>query len=214
MTTAEPTEQRSPVRWVDGTMPAMQERVQDIPVVGFIDYCLRGIGQVVFMNSPITGLFILAAMWIYDPWVGFAGTIGVIASTLAGTRAGYRSWRSSTPDCTGSTAFSSGWRWQLFLDPRLGRARHRVDHRAERCLLGADGCAGSRVRWSVGECPRSRLAFNTITLLFLDHRTARGARATRCRWWNPRLRCPAAWTCKPPCGGPPTPRRTPTRWRS
>ncbi len=83
MTTAEPTEQRGPLRWVDGTMPALQERVQDIPVVGFIDYCLRGIGQVVFMNSPITGLFIVAAMWIYDPWFGFAGTVGVVASTLA-----------------------------------------------------------------------------------------------------------------------------------
>ena len=110
MTTAEPTEQRGPLRWVDGTMPALQERVQDIPVVGFIEYCLRGIGQVVFMNSPITGLFILAAMWIYDPWFGFAGTVGVIASTLAGHTLGI-DVASSTPGCTDSTAFSSGWRW-------------------------------------------------------------------------------------------------------
>lgn len=47
MTTAEPTEQRGPLRWVDGTMPALQERVLHIPVVGFIEYCLRGVGQVV-----------------------------------------------------------------------------------------------------------------------------------------------------------------------
>jgi len=59
MTTAHPTQ--GPLRLVDGTMPALQERVQDIPVVGFIDYCLRGIGQVVFMNSPLTGLFIMVA---------------------------------------------------------------------------------------------------------------------------------------------------------
>jgi hypothetical protein len=64
MTTAEPTEQRSPLRWVDGTMPVLQERVLHIPVVGFIEYWLRGVGQVVFMNSPITGLRILVAAWI------------------------------------------------------------------------------------------------------------------------------------------------------
>jgi urea transporter len=70
-------------------MPALDERVLNIPVVGFIEYCLRGVGQVVFMNSPVTGLFILAAAWIYDPWFGFAGTIAVIASTLAALALGF-----------------------------------------------------------------------------------------------------------------------------
>lgn len=83
MTTAHPPSRQSPLRLVNGTMPAVRERVHHIPVVGFVEYCLRGIGQVVFMNSPITGLFILVAMWSYDPWFGFAGTVGVIASTLA-----------------------------------------------------------------------------------------------------------------------------------
>ena len=73
-------------------MPALQERVQDIPVVGFIEYCLRGIGQVVFMNSPITGLFILAAAWTM--------TRGSASPARSGDRfdarrdrAGLRSWR-------------------------------------------------------------------------------------------------------------------------
>jgi urea transporter len=83
MTMAHQTTRQSPLRMVDGTMPALGEKAHNIPVVGFLEYCLRGIGQVVFMNSPITGLFILAAMWIHNPWLGFAGTVGVIASTLA-----------------------------------------------------------------------------------------------------------------------------------
>ncbi len=89
MTTAEPTERQSPLRMVDGTMPALQERVLNIPVVGFLEYCLRGVGQVVFMNSPITGLIILIAAWIQSPWLGFAGTLGVIVSTLAGLALGF-----------------------------------------------------------------------------------------------------------------------------
>ena len=89
MTTAQPTHGHGPLRWVDGTMPDLDERVLRIPVVGFIEYCLRGVGQVVFMNSPITGLLILAAAWIYNPWFGFAGTIAVIASTLAALALGF-----------------------------------------------------------------------------------------------------------------------------
>jgi hypothetical protein len=86
---AHPTPRRSPLRLLDGTMPALGERVRNVPVVGFFEYCLRGIGQVVFMNSPITGLFILAAAWIYEPWFGFAGTLGVVASTLAAHALGF-----------------------------------------------------------------------------------------------------------------------------
>ena len=89
MTTADSTRSRHPLQLVDGTMPALGERAHNIPGVGFIEYCLRGVGQVVFMNSPITGLFILVAAWIYDPWFGFAGTIAVIASTLAALVLGF-----------------------------------------------------------------------------------------------------------------------------
>jgi hypothetical protein len=35
-----------PLRMVNGTMPALGERALHIPVVGFLEYCLRGIGQV------------------------------------------------------------------------------------------------------------------------------------------------------------------------
>lgn len=68
--------------WVDGTAPAMQERVLQAPPLAFVEYCLRGVGQVMFMNNPFTGLFVLAAAWLFDPWLGFGGTLGVVVSNL------------------------------------------------------------------------------------------------------------------------------------
>ena len=69
---------------VDGTMPAWQARVEDNPVADFVDYCLRGVGQVVFMNNPVTGLLILVGMFVASAWLGFAAVIGLVASTVAG----------------------------------------------------------------------------------------------------------------------------------
>jgi urea transporter len=70
--------------WIDGTMPEWSKRAERMPAVDFVDYCLRGVGQVVFQNNPITGLAILVAIWIYSPWVGFAGTLGLLVSTITG----------------------------------------------------------------------------------------------------------------------------------
>lgn len=69
---------------IDGTMPGWSKHAEGMPAVDFVDYCLRGVGQVVFQNNPITGLAILVAVWIYSPWVGFAGTLGLVASTITG----------------------------------------------------------------------------------------------------------------------------------
>ena len=51
------------------------------PAVLFIDECLRGAGQVIFQNNPLTGLFFLAAIW----WgAAVAGQIEVaIGATIA-----------------------------------------------------------------------------------------------------------------------------------
>ena len=165
MTTAEPTEQRSPLRWVDGTMPALQERVLDIPVVGFIEYCLRGVGQVVFMNSPITGLLILVAAWIYDPWFGFAGTIAVIASTLAGIALGFDRGAIHA-GLYGFNGVLVGLGLALFLDPPwdvLVIVWIIVLSALSSVLMGALAAVFGGA-WGV---PPFTLAFNIITLLFL-----------------------------------------------
>ena len=48
----------------------------------FLDACLKGIAQVVFMKNPITGLFILLGFLAQDPWVAGCALIGLMASTL------------------------------------------------------------------------------------------------------------------------------------
>lgn len=63
-------------------MPGWSEQVERFPPLDFVDYSLRSVGQVVFMNNPITGLAILVAVWVYSPWVGFAGTLGTVVANL------------------------------------------------------------------------------------------------------------------------------------
>jgi urea transporter len=51
-------------------------------LVEFIDEILRGIGQVMFQNSPITGLFFLAGLFVGGWQFGIYGLLGTTASTL------------------------------------------------------------------------------------------------------------------------------------
>ena len=91
---------------IDGTMPGWAARVEDNPLLDFIDSCLRGVGQVCFMNNPITGLAILVAMFVAEPWLGFAGVVGVVVSTLSAVLIGMDRGRSG-PGSSASTACSS-----------------------------------------------------------------------------------------------------------
>jgi urea transporter len=165
MTTTDAARRHNPLQMVDGTMPALGERAHDIPVVGFIEYCLRGIGQVVFMNSPITGLFIVIAAWIYDPWVGFGGTVGVVASTLAAHALGFDRG-AIRAGLFGFNGVLVGLALSLFLSPTwdpLVIVWMIVLSATSSALMGALAAVfgGS---WGV---PPFTLAFNTTTLLFL-----------------------------------------------
>lgn len=75
--------------WVDGTAPLLHERLGALAPLAFVESCLRGVGQVMFMNNPITGLLVLVAAWIHDPWLGFGGTLGVAVSTLVAILMGF-----------------------------------------------------------------------------------------------------------------------------
>ena len=58
-------------------------RFQNDPVFGFADWTLRGVGQVVFQNNPVSGAVILLALF-YNSWIyGCAAIYGVAVSTLA-----------------------------------------------------------------------------------------------------------------------------------
>jgi urea transporter len=54
---------------------------RDLPIVEFVDWVLRGIGQVVFQNNPISGAVILAGI-LYNSWIyGTVCLLGTIIST-------------------------------------------------------------------------------------------------------------------------------------
>ncbi|HEY7128588.1 MAG TPA: urea transporter [Nitrospira sp.] len=63
------------------THAAWQDRFRDHSTLGFIDWVLRGIGQVVFQNNPISGAVILAGIF-YNSWIyGTVCLFGTIIST-------------------------------------------------------------------------------------------------------------------------------------
>jgi urea transporter len=53
------------------------------PPVGVVDTLLRGIGQVMFQNNPLTGLLFLVGIFVNSLKFGGAALLGVAASTLA-----------------------------------------------------------------------------------------------------------------------------------
>jgi solute carrier family 14 (urea transporter) len=63
-------------------MQPLNQRLANQPGLDFLNYTLRGIGQVIFVNNPFSGLLILLALFIQSPWVGVMGLVGVVASTL------------------------------------------------------------------------------------------------------------------------------------
>jgi urea transporter len=56
---------------------------QENTAVSFVDTLLRGTGQVMFQNNPITGLLFLIGIFINSYQLGIAGVIGLLASTIA-----------------------------------------------------------------------------------------------------------------------------------
>mmetsp|Transcript_60764 Transcript_60764/g.192822 ORF Transcript_60764/g.192822 Transcript_60764/m.192822 type:complete len:580 (-) Transcript_60764:39-1778(-) len=61
------------------------------PAIDFAMNCLRGVGQVFFMNSPLSGLLIVAAFFAHSSRVALHGVIGVMTSTLAAHLLGFNS---------------------------------------------------------------------------------------------------------------------------
>jgi urea transporter len=56
---------------------------QTNPAVASIDALLRGTGQVMFQNNPLTGLLFLVGIFVNSAKLGGAGLLGLAASTLA-----------------------------------------------------------------------------------------------------------------------------------
>jgi urea transporter len=154
-----------PAMSVNGTMPGWAERADANPVPAFIDSCLRGVGQVCFMNNPVTGLAILVAMFVGEAWLGFAGALGLAVSTLTAIVLGMDRGAIRS-GLFGFNGVLVGAGLSLFLQPdwdalvmvwiAVGAAFSTILHAAlAGVFIGA---------WKV---PPFTLAFNFMTLLFL-----------------------------------------------
>ena len=155
----------SPRLSLNGTMPGWAERVDGNPLLAFIDSCLRGVGQVCFMNSPVTGLAILIAMFVGEAWLGFAGVLGVVVSTLAAIvigmdrlaiRAGLFGFNGVLVGAGLSLFLQPDWDALVMVWIAVGAFFSTILHAALAAVfIGA---------WKV---PPFTLAFNFMTLLFL-----------------------------------------------
>ncbi|KFO64642.1 Urea transporter 2, partial [Corvus brachyrhynchos] len=51
-------------------------------MIQLLDWVLRGISQVMFVNNPLSGLVILAGLLLQNPWWTLTGCVGTVVSTL------------------------------------------------------------------------------------------------------------------------------------
>mmetsp|Transcript_8223 Transcript_8223/g.14306 ORF Transcript_8223/g.14306 Transcript_8223/m.14306 type:complete len:790 (+) Transcript_8223:14-2383(+) len=85
---------------INGTMPYttawLQKNLSSLPLpffangtILFIEASLRGIAQVYFQNNPLSGLLILAGMFVQSTRVAVHGILGITAGNLAGQLMGF-----------------------------------------------------------------------------------------------------------------------------
>eukprot|EP00928_Gymnodinium_smaydae_P075073 TRINITY_DN58092_c0_g1_i1.p1 TRINITY_DN58092_c0_g1~~TRINITY_DN58092_c0_g1_i1.p1 ORF type:complete len:404 (+),score=27.58 TRINITY_DN58092_c0_g1_i1:133-1344(+) len=69
---------------VTGTMQEQQQYVFDVgnPYLLFVDACLRGMGQCMFCNNPLTGLFVFMGACANSYYAAFMGLAGLLGATL------------------------------------------------------------------------------------------------------------------------------------
>ncbi|NXG21403.1 UT2 protein, partial [Grallaria varia] len=71
------------VGYITGDMKEFGAWLEDKPlIIQFIDWVLRGISQVMFVNNPLSGLIILAGSLLQSPWWTLTGCLGTVVSTL------------------------------------------------------------------------------------------------------------------------------------
>ena len=73
---------------INATMPWQQDSLKS-NFLQFIASCLRGIGQVYFMNNPVTGLLILIAMFVQSTRIAIHGIIALVCGTAAALFLGF-----------------------------------------------------------------------------------------------------------------------------
>jgi urea transporter len=62
-------------------LPRMQKKVDSNPFLSFMDAVLRGAGQVLFQNSPLSGVLLFAGTFYSSPALGGYALLGTVVST-------------------------------------------------------------------------------------------------------------------------------------
>ncbi|KAM6289834.1 urea transporter 2-like [Aegotheles albertisi] len=71
------------VEYITGDMKELGDWLKDKPLmIRFIDWVLRGISQVMFVNNPLSGLIVVAGFLVQNPWWTLTGCLGTVVSTL------------------------------------------------------------------------------------------------------------------------------------
>ncbi|KAM6230503.1 urea transporter 2 [Porphyrio hochstetteri] len=71
------------VGYITGDMKEFGAWLKDKPlVIQFLDWVLRGISQVMFVNNPLSGLVVVAGFLVQNPWWTLTGCLGTVVSTL------------------------------------------------------------------------------------------------------------------------------------
>ncbi|XP_068856988.1 urea transporter 1 [Aphelocoma coerulescens] len=69
--------------YLTGDMKDFGTWLKDKPLmIQLLDWVLRGISQVMFVNNPLSGLVILAGLLLQNPWWTLTGCVGTVVSTL------------------------------------------------------------------------------------------------------------------------------------
>ncbi|XP_032624852.2 urea transporter 1 isoform X1 [Chelonoidis abingdonii] len=71
------------VGYITGDMKQFGVWLQDKPVpFQFVDWVLRGISQVMFVNNPLSGLIMIVGFLVQNRWWTLTGCLGTVVSTL------------------------------------------------------------------------------------------------------------------------------------
>ncbi|XP_051019665.1 urea transporter 2 [Acomys russatus] len=69
--------------YITGEMKECGEGLKDkSPVFQFLDWVLRGMSQVLFVNNPLSGALIVLGLFVQNPWWAISGCLGTVVSTL------------------------------------------------------------------------------------------------------------------------------------
>ena len=128
------------------------------------DEVLRGVGQVIFLNSPAAGTAVLAALTYGDPWLGTMAALGTISATASA-----HAWKADSDAISaglmGYNGCLVGCAFSVFLGNPTGSLTTALA-----TVAGAAATAplASMLKPLCGSVPQFTLAFNftTLTALF------------------------------------------------